>query len=89
VSRTIVIIAPIFATCEYHFQISTSALFFTVRIRTVIAIIIRYPQIGNEPVLKAFKIFFTHFLVFWASFEKYNTTLKICKIKKKKEEKKG
>jgi hypothetical protein len=33
------------------------------------AVIILYPQIGNKPILAAFKNNFDPFFVFWASFE--------------------
>jgi hypothetical protein len=39
------------------------------RIRSVIAIIIRYPQRGNVHILNAFKNNFDQYLVFWICFE--------------------
>jgi hypothetical protein len=42
---------------------------FTIRIHTVIAVIIRYPQIGNWPIFNASKNNFDRFLVFWVCFE--------------------
>jgi hypothetical protein len=42
-----------------------------IRIHAIGAVIIRYSQIGNEPIpiLNTFKNNFNQFLVFWACFE--------------------
>jgi len=48
------------------------------------AVIIRYPQIGNGPILKAFKNNFDRFLVFLACFKKLIQHQKYVEPRKKK-----
>jgi hypothetical protein len=48
------------------------------------ALIIQYPKIGNEPILKAFKNNFDRILVFWAYFENIMQHKKYVKSRRKK-----
>jgi hypothetical protein len=61
-SNAYAIICNIFtAKCGYHFYISASVPFFTIRICAVIEVIICYSQIVNEPILNTFKNNFDRF----------------------------
>jgi hypothetical protein len=57
--------------------------FFTIRICAIVAVIIRYSQIGNERILNAFKNNFDRFAVFWACFENIIQHQKYVESRKK------
>jgi len=50
------------------------------------AVNIRYPQIGNKPILDDFKNNFDRFLVFWACFENIMQHQKYVELRKKKKD---
>jgi hypothetical protein len=64
----------------HHFLLFAS----TRLLQLLSALIIQYPKIGNEPILKAFKNNFDRILVFWAYFENIMQHKKYVKSRRKK-----